>query len=68
MGWLSENADELAALMLVGAGIFLILAAGVSVVLLGKSLDIKEVLAVASTVFGSGTSYLFGKSQPKAKE
>ena len=50
MSWLSENADELAALVLVFAGVYLVITnhyqQGVSLISLG-------------------TAYLFGKSRPK---
>ena len=52
MSWLSENADELAALSLVFAGIYLVITnhyqQGVSLISLG-------------------TAYLFGKNPPKTK-
>jgi len=50
MSWLSENADELAALSLVFAGIYLVIT--------GKD-------TTGFSMISLGTAYLFGKHTPK---
>ena len=50
MSWLSENADEVAALVLVFAGIYL---------------TITEDFNKGMAMISMGTGYLFGKSLPK---
>jgi len=52
MSWLSENADELAALSLVFAGIYLVV-----------TNHYQQGVALISL----GTAYLFGKNPPKTK-
>ena len=50
MSWLSENADELAALVLVFAGVYLV---------------VTNHYQQGVTLISLGTAYLFGKSRPK---
>jgi len=53
MSWLSENADELAALVLVVGGSYLVIAG-----------HYEQGVALISM----GTAYLFGKNPPKTKK
>lgn len=50
MNWLSENADELVAIMLVVGGLYM---------------AIFKNFQQGLTLIGLGTTYLFGKSMPK---
>ena len=62
---LEKNADEVAALAMVTAGITVITAGAIVSMVYQSTLDWDKLLLVAGALLSPGASYLFGKSQPK---
>ncbi|RLC33802.1 hypothetical protein DRH14_04290 [Candidatus Shapirobacteria bacterium] len=67
MGWLQENADELAALIFVITGILVAIVGIYAKFVKGIEIDLKEILMAFNGTSSPGATYLFGKSQPKGE-
>ena len=62
---LSDNADEIAAFIMVAAGVAILVSGSYALFFMSVSIVVEELLLISSALLLPSTGYLFGKSVPK---
>ncbi len=63
--YLQENADEIAALSMIFAGIAIMSIGAVTIFILGIEIEITDVVLMGNALLLPASGYLFGKTTPK---
>jgi multisubunit Na+/H+ antiporter MnhG subunit len=64
----SKNVDEISAFIMVVAGVAVLAIGCYALFILEREIAIETLIAIASTLLGPSTGYLFGKSVPKKEK